>query len=69
MMYFTFCRFNVISPFNEFVHRYPYAGGGLIILMVVAILAGGVAALSYKAWLLTSLLALGTLFFIFSQIT
>ena len=67
--YYAFCRFNAISPFNEFVHRYPFAVDGLLILMVTAILAAGVAAFSNKLWLLISFLALGTLLFIFSQIT
>jgi hypothetical protein len=67
--YYAFCRFNAISPFNEFVHRYPLAFDGLLILMAAAILAVGVAAFSSKLWLSISLLALGTLLFMFSQIT
>ncbi len=69
MTYFAFCRFNAITPFNQFVHRYPFAAGGLLLLMVFVILAGGIAALSSKLWLFASLLALGTILFIFSQIT
>jgi len=67
--YYAFCRFNAISPFNEFLHRYPLAFDGLLILMVAAVLAAGVAAFSSKLWLSISLLALGTLLFMFSQIT
>ena len=67
--YYRFCRFNVISPFNKFVHNYTFAGDELIILMVIAIIAGCIAAFSSKVWLLTSLLALATLLFAFSQIT
>jgi len=67
--YFAFCRFNAVSPFNQFVHRYPFAAEGLLLMMLIAILAGGVATLSSKLWLLTSFLAVGTILFIFSQIT
>jgi hypothetical protein len=67
--YLAFCRLNAISPFNEFVHRYLFAGEGLILLMIMAIIGGGVASFSSKFWLLTSVLALGTILFIFSQIT
>ena len=67
--YFAFCRFNAISPFNQFVHRYPFAAEGLLLLMVIAILAGAVATVSSRLWLMTPMLALGTILFIFSQIT
>jgi hypothetical protein len=55
--YFAFCRFNKIFPFNGFVHRHPLAGGGLIVLMMIAILAGGVAGVFRKRWI--PLLSLG----------
>ena len=67
--YFAFCRFNQIYPFNGFVHRYPMAGGGLIFMMLGSMLAGVIAARFCKWWILASLFALGTIMFIFSQIT
>jgi hypothetical protein len=67
--YFRFCRFNKFEPFNEFVHRYPMAGNGLVLLMLLAIVAGLCATLFRKAWILSCIGALGTLLFIFSQIT
>ena len=67
--YYRFCRFNTVASFNEFVHNYTFAADQLIILMVFAIIAGAVAAFTNKLWLLTSILALATLLFVFSQIT
>lgn len=67
--YYAFCRFNTISPFNQFVHRWPFAGTGLLGLMFLAIVAPVVSAIANKWWLLISLIALGTLFFFYSQIT
>jgi uncharacterized membrane protein len=69
--YFVFCRFNVVSPFNQFVHGYPLAGDGLLAVMVAAIVSAGVAAfyLHNKLWVSVSFLAVGTVIFIFSQIT
>ena len=67
--YLAFCRFNKVIPFNDFVHRYPAAAGGLIGMMAAALSAGIVAAWFRKWWLGTSVCALVTLLFIFSQIT
>jgi hypothetical protein len=65
--YYRFCRFNAVAPFNKFIRDYNFEH--LIILMTIAAVAGGIAAISNKLWILTSVLALGTLFFAFSQIT
>lgn len=67
--YLVFCRFNKVYPFNGFVHRYPMAGEGLICLMLGSMLAGIIAARFRRWWILASLIALGTIMFIFSQIT
>ena len=67
--YFRFCRFNKFEPFNAFLHRYPMAGNGLVVLMLLAIVAGICATWFRKVWILSSIGALGTLLFIFSQVT
>jgi hypothetical protein len=67
--YFRFCNFNKFEAFNAFVHRYPLAGNGVVLLMLMAIVAGICAAWFRKIWILSSLAGLGTLLFIFSQIT
>ena len=67
--YFAFCGFNKICPFNGFVHRYPMAGVGLVFMMIGSIVAAIIAAFFRKLWILASIFALGTLMFVFSQIT
>jgi len=67
--YFVFCRCDEISPFNEFVHRWPLAGTGLLMLLLLSILFPVIAAFANKLWLLMSPVAFGTLTFFYSQIT
>ena len=67
--YLVFCRFNAVSPFNEFVHRWPLAGNGLALLLEFAIGASCLAVIANKLWPIVSLAAMGTLMFFFSQIT
>jgi hypothetical protein len=52
------------------VLKYYFSAEVLMLLMLVAVAAGCAASMrSRGVWRLASLLALGTLFFIFSQIT
>jgi len=67
--YFVFCRFDTISPFNAFVHRWPFAGNGLLLLLFLSIVVPVIAAFANKLWLLRSLIAFGTLKIFFSQVT
>lgn len=71
LSYIVFCRPGAVYPFNQFLHRYVFALGGMALALLTAMVAGVVASLLARKWwwLLTSFAAFGTLVFLLRQVT